>query len=118
VTAVGRTLGVAAEAAEWASPDAVLHATRLAGLAVTGLVVGWLLVTAGRRPVLRSLGLALLTVVFLGPVVQPWYVAVAAAGGGRDLAAGGGVNRQGQSGVLGPHRGQYRRDQRSLLLAG
>ena len=54
--------------------DPVISALRLAGQAVTAVVLLWLWLRAGRIGWLRAAGLALLVVVFLGPVVQPWYV--------------------------------------------
>jgi len=73
-TALGRTIGLVAEAGELASADSVLHVARLAGLVVAALMLGWLLLTARRRPLLRTIALALLAVVVLGPVVHPWYL--------------------------------------------
>jgi hypothetical protein len=73
-TALGRTLGVVSQALGIADADAVLAAVRLTGTVATAAVVLWLLVTASRRSVPRSAGLALLAVVALGPVVQPWYL--------------------------------------------
>ena len=54
--------------------DPVISALRLAGQVVTAVVLLWLWLRAGRIGWLRAAGLALLVVVFLGPVVQPWYV--------------------------------------------
>jgi hypothetical protein len=74
VTALGRTLGYLAEPLGIASGDAVLAAVRLGGTIATAAIILWLLATAGRRSMLRGAGLALLAVVVLGPVVQPWYL--------------------------------------------
>jgi hypothetical protein len=73
-TALGRTLGFVGEATGFADPDAVLAAVRVAGTVATAGILLWLLVTASRRSMLRGAGLALLAVVALGPVVQPWYL--------------------------------------------
>lgn len=54
--------------------DPVISAVRLGGQVVTALLLLWLWLKAGRDGWVRALGLALLVVVFLGPVVQPWYV--------------------------------------------
>ena len=71
----------------------VVHA---AGLAVAAVVSAWLLWRARHLGAVQALGLALLVVVLLGPVVQPWYllwplVLLAAVAGPRaalGLAAG------------------------------
>jgi alpha-1,6-mannosyltransferase len=73
-TALGRTLGLIGEAAGLADADALLAAVRVAGAVATAGILLWLLVTASRRSPLRGAGLALLAVVALGPVVQPWYL--------------------------------------------
>ena len=51
-----------------------VDAAHTAGLVLAGLVGGLLLLRAGRLGTVRALGLALLVVVVLGPVVQPWYL--------------------------------------------
>jgi alpha-1,6-mannosyltransferase len=56
------------------SEDPVISAFRVGGQVVTVLVVGWLWLRARRIGPVRALALALLAVVMLGPVVQPWYV--------------------------------------------
>lgn len=56
------------------SADPVISAFRVAGQVVTVLVVFWLWLRARRIGVVRALALALLALVLLGPVVQPWYV--------------------------------------------
>jgi hypothetical protein len=67
----------------------VAHALCLAVAALIGL---WMLVRARRSDPLWALGLALLAVVVLGPVVQPWYLiwvlAVLAAVAGPRLSIG------------------------------
>jgi hypothetical protein len=67
----------------------VAHALSLAVAALIGL---WMLVRARRSDPLWALGLALLAVVVLGPVVQPWYLiwvlAVLAAVAGPRLSIG------------------------------
>ncbi len=54
--------------------DPVIAGIRLGGQVVTALLLFWLWLRAGRAGWMRMLGLSLLAVVFLGPVVQPWYV--------------------------------------------
>jgi hypothetical protein len=74
VTALGRTLGYVAEPLGVASGDTVLAVVRWGGTIATAAVIAWLLATSSRRSMLRGAGLALLAVVALGPVVQPWYL--------------------------------------------
>ena len=57
------------------SVGGTLSVTRLLGALVALSFAGWLLVHASRRGWVRSLGLALVLIVELGPVVQPWYLA-------------------------------------------
>jgi hypothetical protein len=57
------------------SLTSVLSVTRLSGLLVAVAFTLWLLWRAGDRGWVRSLGLALILFVELGPVVQPWYLA-------------------------------------------
>ncbi|HEY6745550.1 MAG TPA: polyprenol phosphomannose-dependent alpha 1,6 mannosyltransferase MptB [Mycobacteriales bacterium] len=54
--------------------DPVIAGFRLAGQFATALVLLRLWFRAGRQGWVRAAGLSLLVVVFLGPVVQPWYV--------------------------------------------
>ena len=56
------------------SENPVIVAFRLGGQVLTAAVVCRLWLLAGRGGWMRGLGLSLLAVVFLGPVVQPWYV--------------------------------------------
>lgn len=56
------------------SEDPVISAFRVGGQVVTALVVLWVWLRAGRIGPVRGVALALLAIVFLGPVVQPWYV--------------------------------------------
>lgn len=53
----------------------VLSVTRFIGLLTAVAFTLWLLWHSERRGWVRSLGLALLLFVVLGPVVQPWYLA-------------------------------------------
>jgi alpha-1,6-mannosyltransferase len=53
----------------------VLSVTRFLGLAGAAVLTLWLLWNSGHRGWVRSLGVALLLFVVLGPVVQPWYLA-------------------------------------------
>ncbi len=53
----------------------VLSVTRFIGLVAAAGFTLWLLWRSGERGWVRSLGLALVLFVVLGPVVQPWYLA-------------------------------------------
>ncbi len=53
----------------------VLSVTRFLGVVVAAGATLWLLWRSGERGWVRSLGLALVLFVVLGPVVQPWYLA-------------------------------------------
>ncbi|MGA7833930.1 MAG: polyprenol phosphomannose-dependent alpha 1,6 mannosyltransferase MptB [Acidimicrobiales bacterium] len=53
----------------------VLSVTRFLGVVLAAVLAFWLLWRSGERGWVRSLGLALLLFVILGPVVQPWYLA-------------------------------------------
>ena len=56
------------------SEDTVLMVTRSVGLAIAIGASLWLLWHSTKRGWLRSLGVALVLFVMLGPVVQPWYL--------------------------------------------
>lgn len=56
------------------SENGVIIAFRLGGQVVTAAVLLWLWLRGGRIGPVRALALALLAIVLLGPVVQPWYV--------------------------------------------
>jgi membrane protein YdbS with pleckstrin-like domain len=53
----------------------VLSVTRFIGLLIAACFAFWLLFNGERRGWVRSLAVALLLFVELGPVVQPWYLA-------------------------------------------
>ncbi len=53
----------------------VLSVTRFLGVVIAAAFTLWLLWRSPERGWVRSLGLALLLFVILGPVVQPWYLA-------------------------------------------
>ena len=53
----------------------ILSVTRFIGLLVAVVLGIWLLLSGDRRGWIRSLAIALLLFVELGPVVQPWYLA-------------------------------------------
>jgi len=55
--------------------SSVLSVTRFIGLLVAVIFTLWLLLKGERRGWVRSLGVALVLFVELGPVVQPWYLA-------------------------------------------
>lgn len=54
--------------------EATVTVTRAAATVLSLGVITWLALTADRRSLTRGLGLALLALVALGPVVQPWYL--------------------------------------------
>lgn len=68
----GTDLGRAAGLTD--NPEAFVPLGRLIGLAVAGLLSLLLLLGRGRLGLARALGLSMLAVVFLGPVVWPWYL--------------------------------------------
>lgn len=74
VTAVGRTLGEGVQLLGGPDAETVLALTRALGLVATAGIVAWLLLTGQRRPVLHGLAAAMLTLIALGPVIQPWYL--------------------------------------------
>jgi hypothetical protein len=57
------------------SLGSVLSVTRFLGVVIAVAFTLWLLWRSPERGWIRSLGLALLLFVILGPVVQPWYLA-------------------------------------------
>lgn len=72
--------------------ERAVEVAQVAGLGVAALIGVLLLVRVSRLGPMLALGLALLAVVVLGPVVQPWYLiwvlAVLAAAAGPRLAIG------------------------------
>lgn len=76
-TALGLGIGDLAHAVglHSVSITSVLSVTRLIGLLLAAGFTLWLLWNGERRGWVRSLGLALILFVELGPVVQPWYMA-------------------------------------------
>lgn len=73
-TVLGRTVGFVAEALTPASADDVLTATRVVGVLLSFGLVGYLSLTSGARSVARGAAVAMVALVLLGPVMQPWYV--------------------------------------------
>lgn len=76
-TALGMAIGNSLHAIGLGSISvtSVLSVTRLIGLLLAGGFTVWLLWNGEKRGWVRSLGLALVLFVELGPVVQPWYLA-------------------------------------------
>lgn len=76
-TGVGMALGNIFHALGWHSITigSVLSVTRFLGLMAAAAFSLWLLWHSEGRGWVRSLGLALILFVELGPVVQPWYLA-------------------------------------------
>lgn len=54
--------------------DTMIAASRLVGLAVAAGICAWLLWRSPQIGVTRSVGMALVVTVLLGPVVWPWYL--------------------------------------------
>lgn len=74
-TALGMLTGGIAEAIGMAdSNDAFVAGFRLLGMGLALAVVAWLILGPWRRSPVRNAAWALLAVVLLGPVVQPWYL--------------------------------------------
>jgi hypothetical protein len=72
------------------TPATVLRLVFAAGLGLAGALALWMLLRAHHLGPMRALGLTMVTVVALGPIVQPWYllwglVLLAAVGGERSL---------------------------------
>jgi hypothetical protein len=76
-TGVGMAISNTMHALGWHSLGlaSVLSVTRFLGLMVAVCCALWLLFNGERRGWVRSLAVALLLFVELGPVVQPWYLA-------------------------------------------
>jgi hypothetical protein len=70
--------------------EGAVEAWRDVGTVLTVIAVLWLILTGHRRSPARGLGIALLTMVVLGPVVQPWYLLW-----GLVVLAGAGLSRVG-----------------------
>lgn len=73
-TAIGTVLG---EVGSWVgitSVDSMISVMRLIGQLVAVGILLWLVLKPEGRSATRGAGLAFMTVVFLGPVVQPWYL--------------------------------------------
>jgi alpha-1,6-mannosyltransferase len=74
-TALGMLLGMATTAAGITIDDAlVVTITRGVGTIAALIIVGWLILRPEGRSPVRGAALAFLTVVLLGPVIQPWYL--------------------------------------------
>ena len=73
-TGIGLGLSKIFNALGWGvSTTPVLSVTRFLGLTTALIYFAWLLWRGEHRGWVRSLGVALVLVVVLGPVVQPWY---------------------------------------------
>ena len=74
-TAVGKSLGLLTTWLGWTSDiTPVLGVARLLGLLAAALLIAWLVLRPQGRSPVAGAGLALLVIVVLGPVVQPWYL--------------------------------------------
>jgi len=73
-TAVGTIVG---EIGDWigvTNVDAMISTFRFIGQVLALAIVAWLVLKPEGRSATRAAALAFMTVVFLGPVVQPWYL--------------------------------------------
>ena len=74
-TAIGMLIGMATTAAGLTIDDAlVVTITRTLGTIAALVIVAWLILRPEGRSPVRGAALAFLTVVLLGPVIQPWYL--------------------------------------------
>ena len=74
-TALGMLLGMATTATGLTIDDAlVVTITRTLGTVAALAIVAWLILRPEGRSPVRGAALAFLTVVLLGPVIQPWYL--------------------------------------------
>jgi hypothetical protein len=75
MTAIGMALGGVTQSLGWSQTNEVPVAImRAIGMVVWLALVTWLAILPQGRSAARGAGLALLAVVFFGPVVQPWYL--------------------------------------------
>lgn len=74
-TAVGMLIGMATTSLGLTIDDAlVVTVIRAVGTVAALAIVAWLILRPGGRSPVRGAALAFLTVVLLGPVIQPWYL--------------------------------------------
>lgn len=74
-TAIGMTIGLVGQLFGNYQLDAVaVEIVRLIGIATALAYCAWLLLNPARRSPARSAVLAFTAIIFLGPVVQPWYL--------------------------------------------
>ncbi|MFI0433530.1 MAG: polyprenol phosphomannose-dependent alpha 1,6 mannosyltransferase MptB [Candidatus Nanopelagicales bacterium] len=73
-TAAGMVIGQLGKWTGLFDVDAAVAAMRMLGQLVALVFIGWLVLKPEGRSATRAAGLALMATVFLGPVVQPWYV--------------------------------------------
>jgi hypothetical protein len=74
-TAIGMLIGMATTATGLTIDDAfVVTITRTLGTIAALVIVAWLILRPEGRSPVRGAALAFLTVVLLGPVIQPWYL--------------------------------------------
>ena len=74
-TALGMLIGMATTATGLTIDDAlVVTITRTIGTLAALAIVAWLILRPQGRSPVRGAALAFLTVVLLGPVIQPWYL--------------------------------------------
>lgn len=74
-TAIGMTTGLIGQLFGNYDLDGIaVEIVRLIGIATALLVCAWLLLNPQRRSATRGAVLAFTVIIFLGPVVQPWYL--------------------------------------------
>jgi alpha-1,6-mannosyltransferase len=73
-TALGMTIGAALEWTSLGTVDAAIAFFRLLAMIVGAALCLWLVLRPEGRSPVRGAALALLAVVVLGPVLQPWYL--------------------------------------------
>ena len=73
-TALGMLTGQLSHWLGLASVDTMVAVFRVLGQLIALGIVAWLLLRPVGRPATRAAGIAFMVIVFLGPVVQPWYL--------------------------------------------
>jgi hypothetical protein len=73
-TALGMLTGQVSHWLGLASVDTMVAVFRVLGQLIALGIIAWLLLRPVGRPATRAAGIAFMVIVFLGPVVQPWYL--------------------------------------------
>ena len=75
MTALGMIFGFIGQALGWSDTnDVPIAIFRTIGLIASAVITTWLCVRPAGRSATRGAGLAMMAIVVLGPVVQPWYL--------------------------------------------